>query len=107
MDKRRSETRYLCSHLVTLRWSDERGVEREETAVLENISASGASVQSEVRINWGTRIHLLAAKQQFRGTVRYCYWRDAGYFVGIEFDPDSQWSRSKFEPEHLIDPGEA
>ena len=106
MNKRRSEIRYLCSHLVTLRWTDESRVERKETAVLENISASGASVQSEVRINWGTRMHLLAGEQQFRGTVRYCYWRDAGYFVGIEFDPDSQWSRSKFEPEHLLEPGE-
>ena len=98
MNNRRDETRYLCSQLVTLHWTDELRVERKETAVLENISASGASVQSEVRINWGTRIRLLAAKQQFRGPVRYCYWRDSGYFVGIEFHPDSQWSRSNLSP---------
>src|SRR2546426_5952482 len=106
MTKRRNETRFLCSHLVTLRWSDAVGAERKETGILENISASGASVQGEVKVNWGTHIRLLAATHQFRGTVRYCYWRDSGYFLGIEFDPDSQWSRSEFEPEHLIDPGE-
>ena len=106
MNKRRDETRYLCSHLVTVRWVDELRAERKETCVLENISASGASVQSEVKCTWGTRVRIQAGNQEFRGRVRYCYWRDAGYFLGIEFDPDSQWSRSKFEPEHLLDPGE-
>lgn len=106
MNKRRDETRYLSSHLVMLRWTDELRVERKETCVLENISVSGACVQCEVKVNWGTQVHLLTAKQRFRGRVRYCYWRDSGYFLGIEFDADSKWSRLEFEPEHLLDPGE-
>jgi hypothetical protein len=45
MQERRVETRYLCSDLVRLLWSEEPQRERDETVVLENISASGACVQ--------------------------------------------------------------
>ena len=105
MQERRAETRYLCSDLVRLLWSEEPQRERDETVVLENISASGACVQAEFPVKENTRVRLLCRKQEFRGYVRSCYWRDDGYFLGIAFDADSQWSKAKFKPEHLLDPG--
>ena len=93
MPERRAETRYLCSDLVRLLWS-EGPRERDETVVLENISASGACVQVEVPVDENTRVRL----QEFHGYVRSCYWRDDGYFLGIAFAADSQWSKAKFKP---------
>ena len=107
MQERRAEVRYLCSHLVRLLWSDGPAGGRDETVVLENISASGACVQAEFSVRENTRVRLVCGKQEFHGYVRSCYWRDDGYFVGIAFDADSKWSEAKFKPEHLLDPSEA
>ena len=104
MPEKRTEPRFLCSDLVLLRWSegDLRG--REETVVLENISASGACVQAEVPVIENSGVTLLCGSAEFHGYVRSCYLRDAGYFIGIAFDADSKWSKAKFQPEHLLDP---
>jgi hypothetical protein len=102
--EKRSEPRFLCSDLVTLRWSDGPRRERRETVVLENISASGACVQAEVVVSEGARVRLGCGNVEFSGYVRACYRRDDGYFVGIAFDEDSKWSIAKFKPEHLLDP---
>ncbi|MGA3026412.1 MAG: hypothetical protein ABSF98_16730 [Bryobacteraceae bacterium] len=37
------------------------------------------------------------------GTVRFCVYRAAGYFLGIQFDPDTRWSDARFRPQHLTD----
>jgi len=102
--EKRSEPRFLCSDLVTLRWSDGPRRERRETVVLENISASGACVQAEVSVPESMRAWLVCGNVEFAGYVRSCYRRDEGYFVGIAFDEDSKWSIAKFKPEHLLDP---
>jgi hypothetical protein len=104
MSEQRVEPRFLCSHLVTLCWSDASHRERSETVVLENISTSGACVQSEVSVPENTRVRMVCPKAEFGGYVRSCYWRDDGYFIGIAFDADSKWSKAKFKPEHLLDP---
>ena len=77
MQERRGETRYLCSDLVRLLWSEGPQRERDETVVLENISASGACVQAEVPVDENTRVRLVCGKQEFHGYVRSCYWRRA------------------------------
>src|SRR2546421_897138 len=105
MPERRAEPRFLCSDLVELRWRDARH-DHSETVVLENISASGASVQSETTISEGTDVNMICDKREFRGVVRSCYRRDDGYFVGIAFDADSKWSKAKYKPKHLVDPRE-
>lgn len=102
--RQRSEVRFLCADLVKLRWIEGREREQEQVVVLENISVSGACVQSEVAIPENARVKLDCRKQEFRGRVRSCYFRDDAYFVDIEFDADSRWSKEKFTPEHLLDP---
>jgi hypothetical protein len=50
-----------------------------------------------VEIRWGQ------TKQVFQGHVRYCVYREIGYFVGVEFDPSFKWSKKAFKPQHLLD----
>jgi hypothetical protein len=38
------------------------------------------------------------------GKVKYCVFREIGYFLGIEFEAGSRWSRNDFRPQHLLDP---
>ena len=104
MREQRLEPRFLCSDLVTLRWSEAPRRERSEVVVLENISASGAAVQSEVLVPDSARVRMICGKCEFRGTVRSSYWRDGGYFIGIAFDADSKWSKARYQPKHLLDP---
>ena len=40
----------------------------------------------------------------FTGKVKYCVFREIGYFLGIEFEAGSRWSRNDFRPQHLLDP---
>jgi hypothetical protein len=42
-------------------------------------------------------------KQCFTGQVRYCAYREIGYFVGVEFAPGLRWSEEAFQPQHLLD----
>jgi hypothetical protein len=35
--------------------------------------------------------------------VRYCIYREIGYFVGVQFTAGSKWTRKQFEPQHLLD----
>jgi hypothetical protein len=106
MAEQRAEPRYLCSDLVTLCWEEGAQGERKEAVVLENISASGACVQGEISVPESASVRLVCRKAEFQGCVRFCYWRDDGYFIGIAFDAHSKWSKAKFKPEHLLDPSE-
>lgn len=100
MGDARGETRYLCSELVKL----ERLGAPPVTVILDNISASGACVESEVEVREGSHVRLICGTKTFRGTVRYCVRRGDDYFVGIVFEPGSKWSKARFRPKHLLDP---
>ena|SRR5262245_49209321 len=103
MLRERSEARMLCADLVDVRWKDKSGRLRKATAVLEDISSSGACVQLDGPIPTDTFIKIRHRKGQLQGQVRYCVYRDIGYFVGLQFVPESKWSRKEFEPEHMLD----
>jgi hypothetical protein len=106
MPDRRSEPRLLCAHLVGLRPSGPGGARRGVTAVLEDISSSGACVQVEEAVAAGTPMTLAIGRHTFPATVRYCVFRDTGYFVGLQFVSGIRWSRERVTPEHLLDPRE-
>jgi len=93
----------LCADMVTIRWSDAAGRPHEDTALLEDIAQRGACLQVEKALPLDTEIALEHGKARMRGVVRYCVYREIGYFVGIQFTPDSEWSRSMFTPQHLLD----
>jgi hypothetical protein len=103
MDERRSEVRMMCADMVEVRWKDRTGGEQGTTAILEDISASGACLQTEEPIPLGAKIRWDEPKQEFQGYVRYCVYREIGYFVGVEFDASFKWSKKAFKPQHLLD----
>ena len=103
MLRERSESRVLCADLVDIRWRDKTGRGRKLTALLEDISASGACVQTESPIPLNTVIKIVHPKGHLLGQVRYCNYRDIGYFVGLQFVQDSKWSKKQFEPQHMLD----
>jgi PilZ domain-containing protein len=112
MQERRSETRMMCADLVEVSWAA-HGKHHKVLALLEDISASGACLQLEssvpvgAEMRWSvkapTRTKHQGTKKEFSGCVRYCEYREIGYFVGVEFDARSKWSRSSYKPQHLLD----
>jgi hypothetical protein len=106
MQEKRSDTRLLCAELVEIVWQPESGKQRRSIANLEDISLSGACVQIEREIRPGTPVAINYGDGELLGTVRYCVFRDVGYFLGIELSDSSRWSSQHYKPEHLLDPRE-
>src|SRR5260370_38396374 len=103
MLRERSEARMLCADLVDIRWKDKSGRGHKVTALLEDISASGACVELDGPIPHNTTVRVYHAKGQLQGCVKYCVYRDIGYFVGLQFEAYSKWSRKAFLPQHMLD----
>jgi hypothetical protein len=103
MQERRAEVRMLSSDMVTVSWKDEKGRSRPATGLLEDISPSGACIQLDVPVPLGAQMEWKTPKQKFTGRVRYCVYREIGYFVGIEFDDKCKWSKRTYRPAHLLD----
>jgi hypothetical protein len=103
MQERRSEVRMLCADMVEVHWTEQTGRKRRAVGLLEDISASGACLQLETGVPLGVEIHWECPKQAFCGHVQYCVYREIGYFVGVEFDSKSKWSKKAYRPQHLLD----
>jgi hypothetical protein len=101
---RRFEPRLLCADMVDVCWKDKGGRARKSVANLEDISLSGACLQLDGPIPLQTPVRIAHAKGELAGIVRYCVFRDIGYFIGVEFESDSRWSLRQFRPQHLLDP---
>lgn len=101
--ERRSEPRLWCSELVEVVWK-ERGRVKRASAVLEDISRSGACVQLDAQVPQGAALRIEHPAQTFEGEVRYCIYRETGYFVGVRFREGQKWNEKVFRPEHLLDP---
>ena len=93
----------LCADVVEVMWRDRGGRRNTAMGLLEDISHSGACLQLETPAPIGARIRWHAAGHEYAGHVRYCVYREIGYFVGVEFAADYKWSKEEFEPEHLLD----
>jgi hypothetical protein len=104
-NERRSEARMLCADMMEVRWRDRSGKNRKATALLEDISSSGACLQLETPVPLGVKITWETPSQNFTGFVRYCVYREIGYFVGVEFGGETRWSESVYTPQHLLDLG--
>jgi hypothetical protein len=99
---RRAEPRWLCSELIRVRLDGGDG--EEMGANLEDVSPSGACVQTEAPLAEGARVLLVCRQIQFRGQVRYSVYNRIGWFAGVRFEGGGKWSRQVFTPEHLLDP---
>ena len=103
MRERRSEVRLLCADVVRVSWKTPDGKAHKTPALLEDISVSGACLQTETPVPVGVEVRWRSPKKEFRGTVKYCEYQEIGYFVGVEFDRGSKWSRRAFKPQHFLD----
>src|ERR1700710_1148495 len=107
ISERRFKNRFLCADLVSVIWSDVAGAQAggpdrfQADAVLEDISALGACVQVEQAIPIGCPITLAIGKTSFSGRVCYRVFRDYGYFAGISFSGEKEWSAEMVTPLHL------
>lgn len=104
MMNRRIEPRLLCADLVDIQWKDDSGRVRRDVANLEDISLSGACLQVERPVPLGTAFRITYPKGVLSGKVKYCVFREVGYFLGIEFAEGTRWSKDDFRPQHLLDP---
>src|SRR5579862_2851831 len=104
MMDRRIEPRLLCADLVDVQWKDQTGRVRRSVANLEDISLSGACLQVERPIPLGTPYRITYPNGVLLGKVKYCVFRETGYFLGVEFEPGNRWSQRSFRPQHLLDP---
>ena len=104
MFDRRVEPRMLCADMVDVQWKDKTGRIRRGVANLEDISLSGACLQFDQPVPLQTDVRITYPKGELTGKVRYCVYREIGYFLGIEFEPGCKWSQRHFRPQHLLDP---
>ena len=51
-----------------------------------------------------TSVSMSYPKGELQGVVRYCVYREIGYFIGLKFDGDNKWNQRAFRPQHLLDP---
>jgi hypothetical protein len=94
----------LCADLIDVHWTDKSGRTRSALANLEDISLSGACLQLDIPLPLETGLHMTHPKAALEGRVRYCVFRESGYFIGVQFEPTCKWSRLHFRPKHLLDP---
>jgi len=104
MFERRIEPRMLCADMVDVQWKDKAGRIRKGVANLEDISLSGACLQFEQPIPLQTDLRISYPNGELMGKVRYCVYREIGYFLGVAFEPGSRWSARQFKPQHMLDP---
>lgn len=93
----------LCADMVEVTWRSGAGKPHRDTALLEDISYSGACLQLERALPMGAELKWDAPRRHFSGKVTYCVYREIGYFAGVRFDPVSRWTRSSYRPRHLLD----
>jgi hypothetical protein len=93
----------LCADMVDVSWMTETGHHRRSTALLEDISVHGACLQFEFELPLDTQVAIEHGATRMLGSVRYCVYREIGYFVGIRFQEGSEWSRESFTPDHMLD----
>ena len=97
------DDRNLCAEFITVRWVDIDGTSHSEVATLEDISTTGACLLLEDSIRPGTEVSLHYPNGRYLGIVKYSTYEDIGYFHGVEFDADYRWSKSDFQPSHLLE----
>jgi hypothetical protein len=101
---RRSETRLMCADMVEVQWNEDSGEICRCTGLLEDISPSGACLQLDSPVGLDKNLVISYRKGRLEGSVCYCFFKDIGYWVGLQFTARNKWSKKDFRPRHLLDP---
>jgi len=100
---RRAEPRLLCADMVEVQWTDESGQHQQTTALLDDISPSGACLNVDNPLAIETAVVIRYSRGRLEGSVSYCFFRDIGYYVGVHFKPRTKWSPQQYRPKYLLD----
>jgi len=103
MKQRRESQRNMCAELVAIRWTDLDGCQRTEPATLEDISENGVCLHLEHLIEPDTEVSIVYPNGVFQGTVKYCTYEEIGYFLGVAFEEGYRWTKTDFQPSHLLE----
>ena len=104
MQERRTEVRMLCADMVEVCWKDQAGRKKTRHGTFGGYLRLRARASRWKRpFRWGRRFGGRSPDHEFTGNVRYCVYREIGYFVGVEFGADSRWSKKAYRPQHLLD----
>lgn len=103
MTERRTQNRLLCADMLEVEWKERSGWLRIATALLEDICAVGACLHMETELPASTVVELRYRGVAIPAVVKYCVYRDIGYYVGVEFREGFLWSEQRFQPDHLLD----
>lgn len=103
MAERRIGNRLLCADMLELEWSAPAGVRHITTALLEDICEIGACLHVEVAVPEKTKVELRYHGVSMPAVVKYCNFREIGFYVGVEFRDGFVWSPRQFLPDHLLD----
>ena len=104
MSERRIEPRMMCADLVDVTWRDTKNNERRTIANLEDISISGACLQVDEELPLGTPVEITYPTGALAGVVKYCVYREIGFFLGVEFEDQKKWNALRFKPQYMFDP---
>jgi hypothetical protein len=103
MTEKRHQNRSICADLVHLEWIGHSGV-CECTAVLEDISPRGACLQVESPVPVEIEAVISHGKHwSAECRIKYCSFREIGYYLGVEFVDADSWRKHEFRPDHLMD----
>jgi hypothetical protein len=104
--ERRTGKRLLCSDLIRLRWTEVSGAHREEIAIVEDLSPSGANLFMGVPVAAGTAVILCTQERHYPAAVCACAPAPNGHMIRIHVE--EAWAATAggafgYTPEHLLD----
>jgi hypothetical protein len=104
-DRKNPRGGVLCSEIVDLHLQSSALRERELKVNLEEIWATGALFQTEVRLPPSTSLWFSGGGFEFRGKViTQTSIKGIGYLVEMRFEPGCTWSLRKYRPKHFFNP---
>ena len=94
----------MCADLVDITWRDQNNKDRRTIANLEDISISGACLQVDEELPLGTPVEISYPNGVMAGVVKYCVYREIGFFLGVQFEDQKKWNALRFKPQYMFDP---
>lgn len=104
MQEAKTQSKFLCSELVSLTWKDEEGLDLAIIGDLEAISPSEAWLQTDCPITELTLVTIGYGSGSLKGVVRACVSEDQSFGLRVELDTGTSWSLRRYNPKHLLDP---
>jgi hypothetical protein len=86
---------------VNVSWSDQKGMPKRASAMLEDISLTGAGLRMGSAVTVGARLEVQWFRGNFSCIVKYCRASGMDYVVGVKKDtrlPDATPAPSKIQP---------